>query len=70
MMNTQFETNFYVLCTKFCRPVPPLLVSFPLCMVQTLRAGLMRFEEQTSTTPPQKPKDPEDTGFLGCYAGK
>ena len=26
----------------------------PLCMVETLRAGLMRSQEQTSTTPPQK----------------
>lgn len=30
----------------------------------------MRCEGQTSTTQPQKPKDSEDPGFLGCYAGK
>lgn len=73
MINIQFETHFYVLCTKFCKPLPPLLFLFlflPVCMVETLRAGLMRSQEQTSTTSPQKPKDSEDPGFLGCYAGK
>jgi preprotein translocase subunit SecG len=30
----------------------------------------MRSQEQTSTTPPQKPKGSEGPGFLGCYAGK
>jgi hypothetical protein len=47
-----------------------LFLSLPLCIVETLRAGLMRSQEQTSTTPPQKPKASEDPGFLGCYAGK
>jgi len=47
-----------------------LFLSLPLCMVGTLRAGLRRSQEQTSTTPPQKPKDSEDPFFLGCYAGQ
>ena len=60
--------HFYVLCTKFCRPLPPpILVS--------LSPPLHGWDSQSrtnevSTTPPQKPEDSEDPVFHECYARK
>jgi len=70
MINIQFKTHFYVFVPNFVDLFLLLFLSLPLCMVGNLRAGITRSQEQTSTTPPQKPKDSEDPVFLGCYAGK